>query len=71
MRVLLVGGGCRGLALTRSLAADGHAVRVVTRHEERRAEIEIAQMLDRVNEKRAEKGQPLQTIEQLKAELGL
>jgi NAD(P)-dependent dehydrogenase (short-subunit alcohol dehydrogenase family) len=37
-----VGGGCRGLALTRSLAADGHAVRVVTRGEERRAEIEEA-----------------------------
>lgn len=31
MRVLLVGGGARGLALTRSLTADGHAVRVVTR----------------------------------------
>jgi len=42
VRVLLVGGGCRGLALTRSLAADGHAVRVVTRSEERRPEIEAA-----------------------------
>jgi hypothetical protein len=42
VRVLLVGGGCRGLALTRSLAADGHAVRVVTRSEERRAAIEEA-----------------------------
>jgi NAD(P)-dependent dehydrogenase (short-subunit alcohol dehydrogenase family) len=42
VRVLLVGGGCRGLELTRALAADGHAVRVVTRHEERRAEIEAA-----------------------------
>lgn len=42
MRVLLVGGGCRGLELTRSLTADGHAVRVVTRTEERRAEIEAA-----------------------------
>ena len=42
MRVLLVGGGCRGLALTRALAADGHAVRVVTRDEARRGEIEDA-----------------------------
>lgn len=42
MRVLLVGGGCRGLELTRVLAAEGHAVRVVTRREERRAEIEGA-----------------------------
>ncbi len=42
MRVLLVGGGCRGLDLTRRLAADGHAVRVVTRTEVRRAEIEAA-----------------------------
>ena len=42
MRLLLVGGGCRGLELTRSLAADGHAVRVVTRGEERREEIERA-----------------------------
>lgn len=39
----MVGGGsCRGLALTRTLAADGHAVRVVTRTEERRAAIEAA-----------------------------
>ena len=42
MRVLLVGGGCRGLDLTRRLVADGHAVRVVTRTEARRAEIEEA-----------------------------
>jgi hypothetical protein len=42
VRVLLVGGGCRGLRLTRELAADGHAVRVVTRSEARRAEIEQA-----------------------------
>lgn len=42
MRVLLVGGGCRGLRLTRELAADGHAVRVVTRTEARREEIEAA-----------------------------
>ncbi len=39
----MVGGGsCRGLDLTRALAADGHAVRVVTRTEARRAEIEAA-----------------------------
>ena len=42
MRVLLIGGGCRGLALTRALVADGHAVRAVTRSEARRAEIEAA-----------------------------
>jgi NAD(P)-dependent dehydrogenase (short-subunit alcohol dehydrogenase family) len=42
LRVLLVGGGCRGLELTRSLAADGQAVRVVTRSDARRAEIEAA-----------------------------
>jgi Trk K+ transport system NAD-binding subunit len=40
VRILLVGGGCRGLALTRELAADGHAVRVVTRSEARRQPIE-------------------------------
>jgi NAD(P)-dependent dehydrogenase (short-subunit alcohol dehydrogenase family) len=42
VRVLLVGGGCRGLELTRSLTAEGHAVRVVSRSEERRGEIEEA-----------------------------
>ena len=42
MRTLLVGGGCRGLDLTRLLVADGHAVRLVTRDEGRRAEIEAA-----------------------------
>jgi hypothetical protein len=42
MRVLLVGGGKSGLALTRSLTADGHAVRFVTRHEGFRQEIEAA-----------------------------
>ncbi len=40
MRILMVGGGCRGLDLTRDLAADGHAVRVVTRDESKRAAIE-------------------------------
>jgi len=38
----MVGGGCRGLALARSLVAEGHAVRAVTRDESRRAEIEAA-----------------------------
>ena len=42
MRVLLVGGGCRGLELARGLVADRHAVRVVTRSEERREQIEAA-----------------------------
>ncbi|MBA2349795.1 MAG: hypothetical protein H0V81_16060 [Solirubrobacterales bacterium] len=43
MRALVVGGGsARGLALTRALAADDHAVRVVTRTEERRKVIESA-----------------------------
>ena len=42
MRVLLVGGGCRGLALARDLVADGHAVRAVTRREAGRAAIEAA-----------------------------
>ena len=42
MRVLLIGGGCRGLRLAQALAADGHAVRAVTRDEARRARIEAA-----------------------------
>jgi len=42
MRVLMLGGGCRGLALARALVADGEAVRIVTRSEARRAEIEAA-----------------------------
>ncbi len=42
MRVLLIGGGCRGLALVSKLAAEGHAVRAVTRSEARRAAIESA-----------------------------
>lgn len=42
MRVLLIGGGCRGLALTEALVADGHAVRAVTRSPSRRAAIEAA-----------------------------
>lgn len=42
MRVLLIGGGCRGLALAGLLVADGHAVRAVTRQESNRARIEAA-----------------------------
>jgi hypothetical protein len=42
VRVLLVGGGCRGLVLARGLVADRHAVRAVTRSEEHRARIEAA-----------------------------
>jgi NAD(P)-dependent dehydrogenase (short-subunit alcohol dehydrogenase family) len=42
VRVLLVGGGRPGLALTRELAAEGHAVRFVTRSEARRADVEAA-----------------------------
>lgn len=42
MRVLLIGGGCRGLRLTENLVADGHAVRAVTRDEAGRARIEQA-----------------------------
>ncbi len=38
----MVGGGCRGLALARTLVAEGHAVRAVTRSAARRAEIEAA-----------------------------
>lgn len=40
MRVLLIGGGCRGLGLAETLIADGHAVRLVTRDEGNRARIE-------------------------------
>jgi hypothetical protein len=36
----MVGGGCRGLALARALVAEGHAVRIATRSEARRGEIE-------------------------------
>ena len=42
MRAVMVGGGCRGLALARALVADGNAVRAVTRSPARRAEIEAA-----------------------------
>jgi hypothetical protein len=38
----MAGGGCRGLDLTRTLVAEGHAVRVITRTEVGRAAIEEA-----------------------------
>lgn len=38
----MVGGGCRGLSLARSLTAEGHAVRVVTRDPARRPAIDTA-----------------------------
>jgi len=41
-RVLIVGGGCRGLDLARILSEGGHAVRVTTRVADRRAAIERA-----------------------------
>jgi uncharacterized protein YbjT (DUF2867 family) len=41
-RCLIVGCGCRGLALARELRALGHAVRATTRHPTRRGEIEVA-----------------------------
>ncbi|HEX5224766.1 MAG TPA: hypothetical protein VFW29_06525 [Solirubrobacteraceae bacterium] len=39
-RILIVGGGCRGRSLARSAHEAGDAVRVTTRTEQRRAEIE-------------------------------
>ena len=41
-RLLIVGGGCRGLRLAEEAGSEGHAVRVVTRTEDRRPEIEAA-----------------------------
>jgi glycine/D-amino acid oxidase-like deaminating enzyme len=41
-RVLIVGCGCRGVALARSLLADGHAVRGTTRRPARAPELEAA-----------------------------
>ena len=41
-RLLIVGGGCRGLRLAGEAERDGHAVRIVTRTEHRRAQIEAA-----------------------------
>jgi uncharacterized protein YbjT (DUF2867 family) len=41
-RLLVLGGGCRALALARELAPEGHAIRAVTRTEAHRAAIEAA-----------------------------
>lgn len=41
-RCLIIGCGCRGLALARELRAQGHAVRGTTRDDTRRREIEDA-----------------------------
>jgi uncharacterized protein YbjT (DUF2867 family) len=41
-RLLILGGGCRGLALARELGEQGHVARVVSRSDARRAEIEAA-----------------------------
>ncbi|HWX44577.1 MAG TPA: hypothetical protein VNY52_04555 [Solirubrobacteraceae bacterium] len=41
-RLLIVGGGCRGLALAEAAGSAGHAVRVVTRAQAHRAGIEAA-----------------------------
>jgi hypothetical protein len=41
-RLLIVGGGCRGLRFAEEARRDGHAVRIVTRSETRRGEIEAA-----------------------------
>lgn len=43
----------------------------IKRRDEYMADIEVAQMLDRVNERRRAKGQPEQSLEELRAELGL
>jgi hypothetical protein len=39
-RLLIIGGGCRGLRLAEDAGREGHAVRIVTRTEDRRARIE-------------------------------
>jgi hypothetical protein len=39
-RILIVGGGCRGLRLAERLYGEGSVVRIVTRKSERRGEIE-------------------------------
>jgi hypothetical protein len=41
-RLLILGGGCRGLGLARGVAREGHAARVVTRSAARRKAIEAA-----------------------------
>ena len=70
----MVGGGCRGLALARTLVAEGHAVRAVTRTPARRAEIEVQneiddmdQMREAVNRRRRARGEAELTEEHLRA----
>jgi uncharacterized protein YbjT (DUF2867 family) len=41
-RILIVAGGCRGRNLAAAMVGEGHAVRITTRSEERRAAIEAA-----------------------------
>jgi uncharacterized protein YbjT (DUF2867 family) len=41
-RILIVAGGCRGRSLAAAMVAEGHAVRITTRSEERRPAIEAA-----------------------------
>ena len=41
-RVLIIGGGCRGLRFAEESRREGHAVRMVTRSGDRRPEIEAA-----------------------------
>jgi uncharacterized protein YbjT (DUF2867 family) len=41
-RILIVGGGCRGRRLSETLVGEGHAVRITTRSDTRRAAIEDA-----------------------------
>jgi len=46
-----------------------HQRESVKRRDDYMAELEIAQMLDRVNERRRERGEPELSIEELRAEL--
>jgi hypothetical protein len=41
-RILIVAGGCRGRSLAAAMVGEGHAVRITTRSEDRRAAIETA-----------------------------
>jgi hypothetical protein len=41
-RLLILGGGCRGRRLAAEVVSDGHAVRIVTRSQARRGDIEGA-----------------------------
>lgn len=41
-RILVLGGGCRGMRLAAEVVSEGHAARIVTRSDARREEIETA-----------------------------